>query len=195
MDVSIRERGRRRDRWSSWVVILLVIVALALGWVVKTLAEGRTTPFEGDGVQARYPAGWVQVEAEYRVLLRVEDRWATPFRTSLTLQEAPLSPGSDKPLGVVQQMMSLERGQSWSMYRVLDIERSASGDGAMRVTFSYVEGNLSLFQETLPVVMLGEDRLVVRGESCYVVTLTSAQANYAQAQRQLARFVRSLEIE
>ena len=195
MVTEIHARGRRRDRWSSWLVVAVVIVALILGWVVKTAAEGRTVPFAGEGLRATYPAGWVRVEVQAPVLLQVGDRWAQPFRSTLSVERRPLSPGSDNPLGLIQQMVSLERGRSLSAFRTLRGEQSVAvrGEPGVRVTFAYVATNPNPFAETLPVVMRGEDVIFLVGDSAYVVSLTTAAENYAQGQRILHRLLRTLE--
>jgi len=197
MTTGIREQAQRRDRWVSWLVIGVFLVALLLGWVVKAAAEGRTVAHEAGNLRVRYPAGWVRTEAEPPVLLRVEDRWAAPFRTTLTLQRRPLPPDGEKPVGIVQQALTLERARDWTAYRVLRMEESASIEGrtGMRVTFAYVETNPNPFLETVPVVMYGEDFLFPVGDQVYIVTLTAAEANYARGQKALRAFLRSLQVE
>jgi hypothetical protein len=197
MITEIREQAQRRDRWVSWLVIGVLIAALLLGWAVKAAAEGRTVLYQAGGLQVRYPAGWVRAEVQPPVLLRVEDRWAAPFRTTLMLQRRPLPPVGEKPVGTVQQTLALERGRKWTAYRVLGMEENVSiaGRTGMRVTFAYVETNPNPFLETVPVVMSGEDFLFPVGDQVYIVTLTAAEANHARAQRALRAFLRSLEIE
>jgi hypothetical protein len=193
MVAEIRSRAQRRDRWVSWIVIGVVVVALFLGWLVKVAAEGRTVAYNAGGLQVRYPAGWVRVNVEAPILLRVENRLATPFRTTLMLQQLPMPQGG-KPLAAVQQSLALERGRAWIAYRVLRVEEPATVEGhtGMRVAFAYVEANPNPFLETVPVVMHGEDFLLPAGDKVYVATLTAAEENFAQAQRYLRSLVRSL---
>jgi hypothetical protein len=149
--------------------------------------------YNAGGLQVRYPAGWVRVNVEAPILLRVENRLATPFRTTLMLQQLPMPQGG-KPLAAVQQSLALERGRAWIAYRVLRVEEPATVEGhtGMRVAFAYVEANPNPFLETVPVVMHGEDFLLPAGDKVYVATLTAAEENFAQAQRYLRSLVRSL---
>ena len=196
MVAEIRARAQRRDRLASLLVVALVGVALCLGWVVESLAEGRTEAYASDGLSVRYPAGWVRAETQAPTILQVEDRWATPHRTTLAIQRRPIPTASGQPLGAVQQLLSLERGQSWSSYRLLGAQNGVTigGRTGVRIGFAYVEGHPSPFLQKVPVVMLGEDFLFELGGQAYVVTLTAAEDNYPQAQRHLGRFIKSLQL-
>ena len=196
MTAEVQERAQRRDRSVSWVVVGVTVVALVLGWFVKTAAEGRTVLYEADGLRVRYPADWVRASAQSPALLQVEDRWAVPYATTLRLERRPVPAGLEKILPAIQNTLALERGRGWTAYRVLRSDGSieVSGTTGMKITFAYVETNPNPFLETVPVVMYGEDYLFPVGDQVYVATLTAAEANYAQAQKALSAFLRSLEV-
>lgn len=190
MVVDIRERGQRHDRWVSWIVIALFLVALILGWVVKAMAESRYIAYNEAGIQTRYPEGWIKLQVEPPAVLQVADK-VTGVRTALTLERRPLPTAAPKPLQALQQALTLERGRDWMAYRVLETEEAVSiaGRTAMHITFAYVDTNPNPFMETTPVVMRGEDYLIPDGDQVYVFTLTTPEANYAGAQRYLKDFV------
>lgn len=190
-----RARAQRRDRWVSWIVLGILVIALILGWVVKTLAESRTITYNDGAIRIQYPDGWFKAQASAPALLQVEDKWARPFRTTLRLEKRPLSPDAPKPLALLQQTLTLERARNLTAYRVLETEESVpiGSYTALHVTFAYVETNPDPFMETVPVVMHGEDYIIPDGNQAYVFTLTAAEANYAQAQRSLQNFVRSFQ--
>jgi len=204
MTAEVQERAQRRDRSVSWVVVGITLIALILGWFVKTAAEGRTVLYEADGLNVRYPADWVRAGVQSPALLQVEDRWAVPYRTTLRLERRPVPAGVpaggpaglEKILPTIQNSLALERGRGWTAYRVLrsDGNVEVSGTTGMHITFAYVETNPNPFLETVPVVMYGEDYLFPVGDQVYVATLTAAEANYAQAQKALSAFLRSLEV-
>ena len=193
-----REQGRRRDRWMSWIVVGVFLVALILGWGVKTAAEGQSKSFAAEGISGKYPEGWTLAEVEEPVLFQAEELWAQPYRSTLTLQRRPLPGGMSDPLRVVQQSLVLERGRGWTAYRVLETETEVSFEGRtglMRVSFAYVETNPNPFLETVPVVVEGEDYFFVSqdGNSVYIVTFTAAEQNYDREQRVLQAFMRALQ--
>jgi hypothetical protein len=178
----VRSRARRRDRWVSWLVLGLFLLALVVGAVLKTLAESRSVEYRGDGFRLNYPAGWVRrTSLQPPYLFQVEDLGAAPTRTTVTVQRRPL-PQHD-PLGVVWRDLSIERksdGQHWAGYRELSLESNAQLDGrtVLHTTFAYVEMEPDPFQLSLPVVMHGEDYLFVGRAGVYILTLTAAEENY-----------------
>jgi len=194
MVADIRTQAQRRDRWVSWVVIALFLVALLLGWVVKGLAESRYVTYDQGGIKTRYPEGWVKLQAEPPALLQVADQVAGT-RTTLTLEQRPLPTNASRPLSALQQALTLERGSSLMAYRILETQESVSigGRTAMHVTFAYVDTNPNPFMETTPVVMRCEDYLIADGDKVYVFTLTAPETNYAQGQRYLKDFVQSFQ--
>jgi hypothetical protein len=200
MAEGIRARGQRRDRWVSWIVVAIFVVALILGWVVKAMAEGRTSLYNEGGIQVSYPQGWVKdtAAAVAPVLLQVEDKLNG---TSLALQKRASPTGMTQPLGKIATDMSLERSR-WTSYRELDREMSKPEDviwiggreAAMHVTFAYVEANPNFARQNVPTVMLGDDYFFPVGNDVYIVTFTAAEANYAQARGYLETFVRTLQV-
>jgi len=193
MVAQVRTRAQRHDLWVTWMVVGLFVVALLLGWAVRTAAEGRTVSYEAGGLRLRYPAGWVRANAQPPILLQAE-KWVAPFRNTLTLQVRPLPQGAARPFGAIQQALALERARTWMAYRVLGTEEAANigRRTGSHVTFAYVETNANPFVETIPVVMRGEEYLLQVGDQVQIVTLTAAEDNYVRAQKDLRAFVRFL---
>ncbi len=192
MQTETSTRAHRADRWSSWAAVLVTIVALVLGWVLKASAEARTTVVDVDGLRITYPAGWVRASSEAPVLLQVE-KLVSPARTTLTLQRRPVTADAASPLNAVHQALTLERGRTWTAYRVLSVEPSSAvpGRDALQVTFAFVETNPNPFLKAAPVVMLGQEYLFAVDQSVQVVTVTAAERNYDRATRDLRSFLRS----
>jgi hypothetical protein len=183
----------RRDRWVNWLVVAVFLVALVIGWGVKSAAESRAVRCEAGNMVLSCPAGWVRAKVEPPVILRVEERVA-PFRSAISLEERPLPKDMPKPLLAVQQALTLERA-GWVAYRILSVEEAmpVGKRTAMRVTFAYVETNPNPFLETLPVVMHGEDYILPAGEDkVQVATFVAAQENYPLVAARFAAFLRSL---
>lgn len=194
MVADTRAQTQRRDRWVNWIVIALFVVALLLGWVIKAVAENRYVAYSDSAIQVRYPEGWIKLKTEAPVLFLVADK-PTGVRTSLAIEQRPLPPNAARPLALVLQAVTLERGTSWMAYRVLETEEGVTigGQTATHLSFAYVETNPNPFMETTPVVMRGEDYLIPRGEQVYILTVVAPESNYTQAQRYLQDFVRSFK--
>ncbi len=194
----VRARSRRRDRWATWIVIGVFALALAIGAVLKTLAESRSVEYRGDNFRLNYPAGWVrQANPHPPYLFQVEDLGAVPGRTTIAVQRRPM-PQHD-PLGVVQRDLTIERRSdpAWAGYRELSRESDARVDGweGLHVTFAYVEMDPDPFRLSLPVVMHGEDYLFVGKTGVVIFTLTAAEENYDRARGLFLALVRSFREE
>jgi hypothetical protein len=192
MTTETLQRAKRRDRWVSWFVVGLFVVALILGWVVKSAAEGRTETYSGNEIIVKYPKGWYRADVEDPLLLQVDDTLAEPYKTTFRIQRRP-----EATLSAAQQALAFNRGRNWSAYRLLQIQNDVSfaGHDGMRVTFAYVETNPDPFRETVPVVIMGEDFYFPAkdGVHVYVFTLTAAEANYERARDDFESFVRSFK--
>lgn len=191
MATEVRERGKRRDRWVAWLVIGVLVVALALGWVVKLAAEGRVVSFQNEGVSGFYPAGWLKRASQSPYLLQVEDAAALPVKSTLTLQRRPLQ----GDLRRMSATLAAERALGWgecNAYRVLWSEEPASfyGRTGMHVTFAYIDPTV----EGKPVVMMGEDYIFQAGDWVYIATVTAAEGNMERAGAALQRFVAGLQV-
>jgi len=197
MNREVQDRAQRRDRWVDVVVTGLFVVALVLGWGLKSSAEARAVSFSGDGITAQYPAGWVQAKTDMPVLFQAEDRLATPFRTTISVQRQPLPSDDENALATVHSTMVLDRGPRLTAFRVLHTRDGVTvgGRSGMQVRFAYVENNPNPFLETLPVVVEGEDFLFTVGDQAYVVTLTAAEVNFDGMEGMLDRFVRTLQVQ
>ena len=194
MVADMHVKAQRRDRWVSWIVIALFVLALLLGWVVKAVAESRSTTYSEGTFQVRYPEGWLRLEPEAPAIFQAADK-PSGARTALTVEKRPLAPNTNRPLGVVLQALAMERGSNWMAYRVLETEEGVviGGWEATHVSFAYVETNPNPFMETTPVVMRGEDYLIPAGDQAYIFTVTAPESNYDQAQRYLKDLVRSFQ--
>jgi hypothetical protein len=194
MVADTRTKVQRRDRWVSWIVIVVFVVALILGWVVKTVAENRYVDYSDGTIQVRYPEGWILLEVESPVIFQAADK-PTGVRTALIIEQRPLATSAARPLSVLLQTLTLERGSSWMAYRVLETQEGVTIAGwtATHVAFSYVETNPNPFMETVPVVMRGADYMIPDGEQVLIFTVVAPESEYDQAQRYLEDFVRSFQ--
>jgi len=187
-----KAKAQQRDRLVEWIVVAITVAALLVGWGIQAAVEGRTATAEVEGLQLRYPAGWIKTNAEPPILLQAEE-WLGPARSTVIVQRRPL-PAAPNPLRAVQQTIALERARTWTAYRTLETDEAATvaGRPAFRVAFAYVETNPNPYLETVPVVMYGEDYLIQVGNDVYVVTLTAAEDYYGRAKSALGIVVGSL---
>jgi hypothetical protein len=192
-------RGRR-DRWADWAVIGLLALALLLGWAVMALAEGQRNVYTNAaaGLTVYYPRDWLLTSDE-TVAFRAVDAQAGEFKTTYEVSVHPLSAWetTTSTLAVVLNNASLARAQNATAYRLFDtVEgREIDGEPSMEATYVYVQEGSNLFVQRMPVVVMGLDVAVARGNRAFVFTLLAAQDAFDRAEPAFRRFVASAEIQ
>jgi len=192
--------NKRSDRWADWAVIGLLVVALLLGSAVMVLAQGQRDEYTDakTGLTVRYPQGWLLKPAE-SLAFRAVDPGAGGFKTTFEARVWPIdASGPTTPtLAVVLNNASLARAQQGTAYRLFDVVegRPIDGQPAMEANYVYVVKSGDLFVQRMPVVVLGLDVAVARGERAYVFSLLAAQETFAEAEKAFRRFVESAELK
>jgi hypothetical protein len=194
------EQRHRRDRWADWAVIGVLALALLLGWAVMALAQGQRSTYTnaGAGLTLRYPKDWLLTTGE-DVAFRAVDAQAADFKTTYEVRVQPIGAGqaTTPNLAVVLNNASLARARQSTAYRLFDvIDGSDVGGGpSMEATYVYVQEGTDLFVQRMPVVVLGLDVAIARGDRAYVFTLLAAQDSFDQAEPAFRRFIASAEVQ
>lgn len=189
--MTVTQALKRRDRWADWAVIVLVAVALILGWVLRESILSRTVPFTaGTDVSGRCPATWVR-ETGTDPLLRVRDPLSGAFGATLELRVRALAAETQPAL--VLDALALERAREVSAYQTLSTDQvRARGEDATQRTFTYVEVNRNPYLNRLPVVVQGVDLALRDGDRVVVVTFLASAEDFDAYQRYFHAFVESL---
>jgi hypothetical protein len=189
-----------RDRWADWAVVGVVVVALLLGWGVMALAEGQRDTFsdEDTGLTVRYPKDWL-LKGEEGLIFQVVDPDSSGFKTTYQVRVRPIdaTAPTTPTLAAVLSQAALGRAQEGTAYRPFDVVEGEELDGqaTMEATYVYVVRGSDLFMQRMPVVVLGLDIAVARGDQAYVFSLVAAQDSFEDAEPAFRRFVESAEIQ
>ncbi len=176
------------DRFAELSVIIVTVVALALGWWLKTGVENRSTAFSADGISAQAPAGWMTSKANGDEVLHVTDRTTSGFGTTYIIQQKAIP--ADAQMGQVVSLLTLERGNSLTAFRVLkQQEVTIQGQTATEIEYVYVESAANVTHAVIPAVVHGLDYVFVKNGKAVVVTYRADQSAYSA---DLGRFLRFL---
>lgn len=197
--MTLQTARSRRDRWSDWAVIALLVVALLLGWAVMTAARGqRATLADPDtGLTVEYPRDWLVQSAEGVAFRAVEPHsgaWPTTYEVRLSPMDAsaPLTPA----LTMALNNASLTRARQSTAYRLLEIVPGDDVDGqpSMEATYALVAEAEDPLSQRIPAVMLGLDVALARDGQAAVFSLVAPEDSFADVERSFRAFVRSAEI-
>lgn len=193
-----RPARTRRDRWADWAVIGVLVVALLLGWGVKSIAEGQRNVYtDADtGLTVRYSKNWF-LKADDKLAFQAIDPGSGGFKTTYQVRVWPVDvTGEVTPtLTMVLNNASLNRAPKSTAYRLFDIEegQEIGGMPTMEATYVYVAESGDMFVQRMPVVVMGLDIAVPVGDQAYVFTLLAAQDNFEDADKEFRKFVESAE--
>jgi hypothetical protein len=158
------------------LVIVLVIVALLLGWALKAWVVGKTVTFTSDdgSVSLRYPARWLgQVDKE--TLLTVSDvRQEGAFKPTFSLSMREMNPDFPVTQNDLLVTLSVAKAGELTAYRVLSVDQATvGGQTASTMTYAYVAEPAGAPQSGLPVVVQAVDCVVTREGEAYVFTFAT----------------------
>lgn len=173
----------QRRRQSSTLTTAITVIALLLGWGLKTFTESRTRPITVKGIAAQVPAGWIVRENEVSAS-QSDDPFQMAHPSSAQNPNQvftawnPLHPerhyavsaypgGADLPSTAA--IRALNQGQDLRLYRVLDeTPILVSGNVGYKVSFAYVDpGDVG----DVPAVIQGIDYYFSSGDQTLVITL------------------------
>ena len=180
------------DRFAEITVVIVTVIALLAGWFYKTSVENRSVGFEGSGISAQTPAGWLQAETQGDEVLHAFDISSDGFNTTYIVRKFPVAP--DTTVGQLPSLLTLERGQQLTAYRVLDQQSvSENGRDAYGISYVFVESNPDLTHAQLPMVVRGVDYIFLNGDQAIVVTYWAGEANFDLDLGRFQLFLQSLK--
>jgi hypothetical protein len=188
-----------RQRWASYLTIVVAFVGLAGGLILRNSVQNSTQRYDKPevGITVRYPTNWLVDEpqagstADY--IVRIQDPIAVPFKT--TLQISLLSVGPDAHLSDIPDLLNLTRAVSFATYRPLPVTPVVlpNGKQAIQMNYAYVSTETNPTLQSVPIVVQAEDVIVLRGTQAFVITYRADAQSFDHNLHYFDDFLRSLE--
>jgi hypothetical protein len=191
-----------RTRPKDLSVLLVLAVALTLGYLLYRSVETRTTTFQADPAVAdfrlAYPSRWIGSASLLDInLLKVEDPLApSAFKTTLTVEQRPLDL-ADPPTLQTLLDRRVEQRQTLAAYHFLtNRDTTVSGERAVELEYAYVAQPIDQARRAaLPVVVHAREVIFVTQDQSYYVTLAAPEQAFAQASRDFDRVLASIQAQ
>lgn len=189
-----------RDQWSAALAVVVTLVALLAGLALRNSVESRTQTYSSpSGLSFQYPEGWRidAREAEFG-LIRARHLSASGYPTTFELRWVAVDPAMEDvdAIAFALNQLAINRGREHLAFKVLDTQsrQTVKGLPAGRSSYVFVEDSGGLMQQSLPVVVLGEDVSVRKGDRVYVFSWLATEGNRAQTEAAFRAFVESAKL-
>jgi FlaG/FlaF family flagellin (archaellin) len=196
----------RQDRISEIIVIIVTLAALLAGTLLRTQVEGETKSVQADGVTLSYPANWqVSTASGETGVTTVRDNAAMGYPTTFEYRKVTVDASAPvtETLAQVANSFSINRAQNLSNFKVLSTESGKDESGndltvkglpAYKLHYVFVHTPGSIQRATMPVVVMGDDYLVQKGDSVYIFSMQTTEENRPTALQKFDSFVNSAQL-
>jgi hypothetical protein len=180
------------------LVVILVLVALLLGWAVKSWVEGQTVSFTSDDgvVSLRYPAHWLE-QVDKNTLLTVRDvQREGAFKPTFSLSTREMNPDYPLTQNALLVALSIARGDELTAFRVLSVEPGmVGGKEASMMTYAYVAEAAGGSQAAVPAVVEAADCVVIHEGRAYIFTFATLAERFEQEQGTFRSLLAAVKFE
>jgi hypothetical protein len=187
----------RAERATGWLIrqdvaiALLVVIALALGGLLRQQAEGATALFQepDSPFSIAYPATWSVAEPPAGMLVRAEDpRTDSSFKTTLSVERRDIDPAAPPTLQTLVDRRVAQQGDLTGYALLSNEEATIDGARGARVDYAYVARPIEgPGRQAVPVVVRAREYVVVAADRVYYITLAAPDG---EADGAFARFDR-----
>jgi hypothetical protein len=190
-----RVRMRRKDLG----VAVVVLLALALGWLLRFQTEGRVKLFEDANSSFRiaYPTSWGVSDSLQDVMLKVADpQTDSAFKTNLTVESREIDPANAPNLQTLLDRRVEQRGALTGYHFLSNSETTVSGVNSAVFEYAYVIQPIDQPRRpSLPVVVQVREYIVAAKDRTYYITLAAPQNEFEAASAQFNRIIQTVQVQ
>lgn len=180
-------------------VAIVVLVALALGYLLSQVVINRTRVYQepSSPFQLEYPANWTNAESLQEVLLKVEDPTTdSAFKTTLTVEARDLDPTAPPTMQQLIDRRVEQRSQLTAYHFISNAETTVAGAPAQELRYTYVVQPIDTPRRvSLPVVVLARDYIILTPERSYYLTLAAPENEFERANARMEAILKSVKLQ
>ena len=193
----LRQEIQTKERQSALLVILMALIALGLGWGVKTAVTNQTRPFAKNGISAQVPAGWLAQEGTGELLLVARNPAAMSQRYRIQLLDGDADKSSVADLSALAYQRNQNRTRLEPTFTVLgETAIVADGRDGYKVSYAWISSQAGQMPRgQMPAIIEGVDYYFPVENGVMVISLEADQTDFADAFSQFQRFRASVTYE
>ena len=180
-------------------VAIVVLLALAAGWLLFVRTNNQTRQFQPNGSPFRiaYPAHWNTTQSLQDVLLRVEDPEAdSTFKTSLVVESRELDVQNPPTIQTLMDRRIAQNSQLTGYHFLSNTESTVGGAKAIQLQYAYVAQPIDTPRRaSLPVVVRAREYIVVTNDRTYYLTLAAPENEFEYASAQFDRIIQTVQVQ
>jgi hypothetical protein len=184
----------QRQRWSHYFVFIYALVAIFIGFQIRSATLDATIPYVNSqvGIRAFYPQHWL-IDTGGNYVFRVRDVSQLGFKTTLQVDVQPVT--SSTSARNLLDNLTLNRANTLSGYSVLSRAPYTLPNGleATSMRYVYTASGDNPYLATVPTVVEGTDILTIRRGQAIIITYLSDSRNYDDNLPYFTRFLDDLE--
>ena len=183
----------RRDRFADWAVIGLVVIALLIGWSIKSGAENATQALSSEVGSFNAPMGWRSDKSAGLAAMDTRTASGVPTTFSITTQVLD----NDASLNALSTRRTIKLAQELDGFSMLDTRAdTVNGESATTLNYAYVvvpeAGTAG--SARVPVVVEATDTLIKRNGQLVIVHFSSESTAFAGLADLRAKIMSSVKL-
>ncbi len=195
IEVASRPSGlTARQRWSHYFVLIYGMLAVIIGFNLRTATLTATIPYSNSaaGIRAYYPQNWL-LDTSDSYVFRVRDMSQTGFKTTIEVAVQPVT--INTTARNLLDTLTLNRAPALSAYDVLSTNPYTLPNDrqATAMAYVFVASEANPFLESLPQVVEGLDVITIQSGQAIIVTFLSSVDTYEENLPIFERFLNDLE--
>ena len=179
-------------------VAIVVIVALALGWWLRSYTLSRSTAYQDSetGFSLQFPTAWGVADTLQDVMLKVEDpATASAYKTNLVVEARELDPQNPPTLQEFVDRRVTQKGNLTGYHFISEQDAAVDGNQGRQIVYAYVVQPIDQPRRvSLPVVVVAREAIVVGKDRVYYLTVAAPEEEFATASAQLDGILKTVEI-
>jgi hypothetical protein len=180
-------------------VAVVVLLALALGWLLRAQTEGRMKLFQDANSPFRiaYPTSWGVADSQQDVMLKVADpQTDSAFKTNLTVESREIDPANPPNLQTLLDRRVEQRGALSGYHFLSNSETTVSGVNSAVFEYAYVIQPIDQPRRpSLPVVVQAREYILAATDRTYYITLAAPQNEFEAASTQFDRIIQTVQVQ
>ncbi len=179
-------------------VAVVVIVALLVGWLLRSYTLSRTISFQDpdSGLSLKYPAAWGVSDSLQDVLLKVGNPSTdSAYKTNLTVEARELDPQNPPTLQEFVDRRVTQKENLTGYHFIGEQDTTVSGQKARQITYAYTVQPIDQPRRvSLPVVVVAREYIVEGKDRVYYITVAAPEVDVDAASARLGEIIQTVNI-